>query len=172
MRISGFQSLSEIDPKLKESESLFILDNLDKIVNDQWKRFQDIVSEYIEKTKACFIVALSSDSTLRKNMLHNFETIQPIPLLTQYSSIALLKLHCNKYLNFSQKDLTAMFTIFTKKAYKPIEVFDLIKTIKVKQGLPHHLPAFSTETTSEETLQNLPGGVEPATKEVLLNHLM
>jgi len=172
MRISGFQSLSEIDPKLKERDSLFILDNLDKVVTEQWKKFQDVISEYIEKTKACFIVTLSSDSALKKNMLHNFEVIQQIPLLNKYSSIALLKLHCNKYLNFSQKDLSAMLGIFTKKSYKPIEVFDLIKTIKIKQGLPNHLPGFSTETHNQDDTTQEFGGLEPIDKEVMLNHLM
>lgn len=105
-RVTGDKQISDIKQELREQPSLVIFDDMDALLDNQWEAYRQIINEFFDYTKICFIITLANKDILKKNgrKIGPFESIIEIPPLSSDMAAKLLIMLAENELNFSERN--------------------------------------------------------------------
>ena len=105
-RVAGDKQVSDIKQELREQPSLVIFDDMDALLENQWEVYRQIISEFFDYTKICFVITLTNKDILRQagRKIGPFESVIEIPPLSSDMAAKLLIMLAENELNYSERN--------------------------------------------------------------------
>ncbi len=105
-RVTGYIRVSDIKEGMRDQPLLIIFDDMDFLVSTQWENYRQVMHDFIEQTKICFIITLRRSDIIKQDnrQLNHNEVILEVPPLAADMAAKLLILEADDHLNFSDRN--------------------------------------------------------------------
>lgn len=109
-RVTGDKRVSDIKEGMREQPLLVIFDDMDFLVSTQWESFRQVMHDFIEQTKICFIITLRKSDIVKQpdRQLSYNEGVLEVPPLAPDMAAKLLIIEAGEFMNYADRNPFAL----------------------------------------------------------------